>query len=219
MPERKQIQKQAVFSAFLYLLDTEKLSDISVGEITERAQVHRNTFYYRFHSLDDLIDQLFQAEADRIRVMQPCGVLRQTVRQALRFLLDNERALRQFLETHHQQKLVSWLHTALTDPIRQDLNRRTENKEISSETIEGLVFLITSAVEGCVLHALYTGEPCAQALEHFFDQSEELLPGISSMILDRLDARSRQAASKEPDPETPLTNPEKGVAHGSAQHV
>ena len=56
--------------ALLQLMQTKNYGDISIGEIAERAGVHRTTFYRHFHSKDEVLRcalarMLREAEGDR----------------------------------------------------------------------------------------------------------------------------------------------------------
>ncbi|MCI1305189.1 MAG: TetR/AcrR family transcriptional regulator [Lachnospiraceae bacterium] len=62
-----------ITEAFLQLLKTKNYPDISVGEIAERAGVHRSTFYRHFGSKEEVLRgclsrMLREAEGDRTRL-------------------------------------------------------------------------------------------------------------------------------------------------------
>lgn len=48
--------------AFWELLETTRLQNITVGLVTERAQLNRTTFYYHFASIEQLADQAIKRE-------------------------------------------------------------------------------------------------------------------------------------------------------------
>lgn len=58
MDRRKRKTRQAIFSAFSELLQSKNLSDISVQEIIDRADVGRATFYSHFETKEYLLRAL-----------------------------------------------------------------------------------------------------------------------------------------------------------------
>ena len=58
MDRRKRKTREAIFSAFIELLSAKDFSQITVGEIIERADVGRATFYDHFETKDFLLKEL-----------------------------------------------------------------------------------------------------------------------------------------------------------------
>ena len=58
MDRRQRKTRQAILSAFTELLSKRKYSDITVGEIIEKADVGRATFYAHFETKDFLLKEL-----------------------------------------------------------------------------------------------------------------------------------------------------------------
>lgn len=49
-------------NAFWALLEHHRLANITVGMVAEQAELNRDTFYYHFKSMDDLIDRAIEDE-------------------------------------------------------------------------------------------------------------------------------------------------------------
>lgn len=61
---RTKRSKEAIRNAFMDLLREKDLSQITVTEITRRADRNRKTFYLHYNSIDDLIDEILQEECE-----------------------------------------------------------------------------------------------------------------------------------------------------------
>jgi len=58
--------KKAIKDTFIQLLNDRPLSQITVKDIVEKCGINRNSFYYHFHDIPSLIEEIVTEEADRI---------------------------------------------------------------------------------------------------------------------------------------------------------
>lgn len=58
--------KKAIKDTFMELLSDRPLSQITVKDIVEKCGINRNSFYYHFHDIPSLIEEIVTEEADRI---------------------------------------------------------------------------------------------------------------------------------------------------------
>lgn len=56
----------AIKKAFIDLIDEQQLSKITIKDIVEKCGVNRNTFYYHYQDLPDLIEDIVKEEAESI---------------------------------------------------------------------------------------------------------------------------------------------------------
>lgn len=66
--------KDNIIEAFWQLLEEKSYSKITVKDIVNRCQINRNTFYYHFQDIPDLLDKTVRNVADEIiRTYAPGG--------------------------------------------------------------------------------------------------------------------------------------------------
>ena len=58
--------KEKIASIFLLLLNTYPLNEISIKHITKTCGINRNTFYYHFNNIADLIEYVIKNIVDDI---------------------------------------------------------------------------------------------------------------------------------------------------------
>ena len=58
--------RKAIQETFLSLLDERPLSSITVKDIVEACGINRNSFYYHYRDLPDLVEEILREEAERI---------------------------------------------------------------------------------------------------------------------------------------------------------
>ncbi len=56
----------AIKSSFLKLLDQKPLSSITVKDIVEDCGINRNSFYYHYHDIPSLLEEMITDEATKI---------------------------------------------------------------------------------------------------------------------------------------------------------
>lgn len=58
--------KSAITDAFWQLLEEKPYSKITVKDIVDRCQINRNTFYYHYHDIPELLECAVKADTDHI---------------------------------------------------------------------------------------------------------------------------------------------------------
>lgn len=67
------ITKQALSSAFKELLESRPFSKISIGDICEKCEMNRKSFYYHFKDKYDLVNWIYYTEfvQSAVRITTP----------------------------------------------------------------------------------------------------------------------------------------------------
>ena len=61
--------KLAIKQAFIELVETKGYSKVSVSDITQKANINRNTFYLHYEDKDDLVKSILYDQANKIAVI------------------------------------------------------------------------------------------------------------------------------------------------------
>ena len=69
--------KKAIRDSFVKLLNEKPLSQITVRDIVEDCGVNRNTFYYYYQDLPQLMESIVNEDAERIIREHPTMILLQ----------------------------------------------------------------------------------------------------------------------------------------------
>ncbi len=86
--------KQAIKISFIKLLNERPLNKISVRDIVEDCGINRNSFYYHFHDIPSLIEEIVMEEADMLIKQYPSiRSLNECVDVAFHFALENKKAV------------------------------------------------------------------------------------------------------------------------------
>ncbi len=86
--------KKALIESFLELIEKKPLNKITVKDITAHCQVNRNTFYYHFQDIPELIETLVCEDAESIIESAPeIESLEQCLDIAVSFALKRRRVM------------------------------------------------------------------------------------------------------------------------------
>ena len=58
--------KQAIIDTFIKMLEVKSLDKITVKELVKECGINRNTFYYYYKDIYDLLEDIFIQESSRI---------------------------------------------------------------------------------------------------------------------------------------------------------
>lgn len=61
-----QYTKKAIISTFFDLISKRSLDKITVKDIVDQCEINRNTFYYYYKDIYDLIEDIFQTEIQKV---------------------------------------------------------------------------------------------------------------------------------------------------------
>lgn len=82
--------KKEIIKTFLNLLEQKPLSKITVKNIVESCGINRNTFYYYYKDIYDLVDDIFNIETEKVTSQNPVhGHWQDGCLQSMHYLVDH----------------------------------------------------------------------------------------------------------------------------------
>lgn len=119
------LTRRAIMDSLIKLLEERPLSKISIKDIVEDCGINRNTFYYHFADLPDLVDAILRDEADRImQGYHGVSSLEECVEAAMDLAGDHKRALMHIYNSANREiyerymlEICEYVATALVDNI------------------------------------------------------------------------------------------------------
>ena len=61
-----ELTKKEIMKTFIEILDKKSFDKITIKEITEKCKINRNTFYYHYEDIFDLVDKLLKNKSNEI---------------------------------------------------------------------------------------------------------------------------------------------------------
>ena len=128
--------RKAIMVAFVTLLNEKPLDKITIKDIVEECGINRNTFYYHFQDIPDLIEAIAKEESDLIiEKYARVSSYEECLNIAVEFILKNRRATlhiynssnrdiyERYLMQLCQYVVETYLDTAFSDRRISDADR------------------------------------------------------------------------------------------------
>lgn len=150
--------ERAIIEAFNELLEERPLDKITVADISERCGINRNTFYYHYHDIYDLLDTIFREEADTI--LERYGGAsdwREMVRAATSFVTERRTLIYHVYNSMSRNNLERYLFDIASEAMRSITAKDPRLQELLDEEREDVVTLYSATVVGLVLKWLNEG--------------------------------------------------------------
>ena len=129
--------KNIIIDAFWDLLDQKPFSKITVKEIADRCQINRNTFYYHFHDIPELLEFIVKKNADSIiQTYHNFGSPMDCLIPLLESCTGRRKAILHIYRSVHREAFFNQLERIIFYVVTQYINTVTADLMLSSEDRE-----------------------------------------------------------------------------------
>lgn len=154
--------KEKFVEAFLELCDEKEFNKISVTDIVERCDTTRQTFYYHFKNIDELVKWAFESEIDKI-----CNSISQSDTwqgkspEIFKLMKKYQVMIKNAVKTKKAMFMQMIISDSLGKFITTFINIKDPSRKCSSHfLIETLQYTVT----GQIMHELRSDKPDFDAL-------------------------------------------------------
>ena len=97
------LTERAITEAFVEVLNEKPLAKITIGDITERCGISRNTFYYHYQDVLALLEELCQYEFDSVVKRYPeINSIEECIEALTSFARENKRAIMHIYDSENR---------------------------------------------------------------------------------------------------------------------
>ena len=148
----KQTQK-FIMSTFMQLLEGESLDKITVRDIVEECEINRNTFYYHYSDIYDLLDDVFRVETEKFMSedVDENTTLGEEYERAARFVLKYKKAILHIYDSKKRDVLQNYLETLAFSFISRFVKKEADGYGLPDEDIDYITGFYTHAIVGNTL--------------------------------------------------------------------
>ena len=150
--------KKAIRDSFVKLLNEKSLSQITIRDIVDDCGVNRNTFYYYYQDLPDLIDEIVSEQVDLLVSNYPkFSSTEECLEVALRYLLDNKTLIQHIYKAVDRNFFEENLLKVCDYMIRSLMDNVGEGQKLSQADKETLITLYRATFFGLISDWLMRG--------------------------------------------------------------
>ena len=152
------LAKQAVRTSFIKLLNQRPLSEITVRDIVEDCGVNRNTFYYHFRDIPQLLESIISEEGERlIREYPQIDSMEQCLEAVIGFSLANRNVVLHIYHSVNRDIYEQYQWRICRHAVETYLRGALAGRSISEKDYEILVDYLKCLCFGVVIDWLETG--------------------------------------------------------------
>ena len=145
----KQTQK-FIMSTFMQLLESESLDKITVRDIVEECEINRNTFYYHYSDIYDLLDDVFRVETEKFMSedVDENTTFGEEYERAACFVLKYKKAILHIYDSKKRDVLQNYLETLAFSFISRFVKKEADGYGLPDEDIDYITGFYTHAIVG-----------------------------------------------------------------------
>ena len=166
----KQTQK-FIMSTFMQLLENESLDKITVRDIVEECEINRNTFYYHYSDIYDLLDDVFRVETEKFleQDVDDNTTFGEEYARAAQFVLKYRKAILHIYDSKKRDVLENYLETLAFSFINRFVKKESEGYALSDDDVDYITGFYTHAIVGNTIEWIKRKLPSGQ--EKFIERT------------------------------------------------
>lgn len=141
--------KEALASALRQMMAVKPVDKVTVKDIVEVCGVNRQTFYYHFDDVDELLEWIFEQDSD---LVFPREVVRERwlddMMNYLDWLISNSDFTMNVYHSSSRLYMMRYLKERMKDCIRQYVELASEGMSIDRQDFEFIVEFYATCVSG-----------------------------------------------------------------------
>lgn len=176
--------QKAIKMTFLELLNERTLDKITVKDIVSTCGINRNTFYYYYADIYDLLSQLFKEETEKILKDTPkdASFYEEYIRAAS-IILGYRQAVIHLYNSSHKELLTRYLEEVTFAFVRRFVKKYAKGHNITEDDVQYITLFYSYAIVGNTMH--WIREKMPPYREYFLKKiSDSFEATIEDMIRD-----------------------------------
>ena len=150
--------KNIIIDAFWQLLEQKPFSKITVKDIVDICQLNRNTFYYHFHDIPELLEFIVKRDADSIiQTHHDFNSPMDCLTRLLESCAGRRKAILHIYRSVHREAFLNELDRIAYYVVTQYINTVTANLTLPPEDRELFIRFYKCTITGIFLDWLNAG--------------------------------------------------------------
>ena len=136
-----QFTKKAIISTFIELLNQRSLDKITVKDIVEQCGINRNTFYYYYQDIYDLIEDILRIEIESLHEsIKGNDSFYEELREGSKVILENRMAFSHLYSSKNQDIIKKYILDVSESFAKKFVERKAAELSIHDESTIRFVY-------------------------------------------------------------------------------
>ena len=150
--------RREIKTRFMELLSEKNLDKITVKELAEVCGISRNTFYYHYHDIFEVLEEIFQCEIMKVvEAEKRYGSLKEAFIMATKFAQDNRAAMLHVHQSTKKTFFENYLIRVSDKIIKEYIYQQAEGLEVDESDINLLSVFYKHGLLGILKEWLDSG--------------------------------------------------------------
>lgn len=170
----QQYTRMEIRNIFVNMLNERPLSKITVKDIVTECKINRNTFYYYYSDIYEVIEEIFNTELQRvIDEYNETLSWEESFLLATKFALENKRAIYNVYDSVRKDIVEKYIFNMAGSIIGKYIERVSQGSYASIEDKKIITLFYQSALTGMVFNWLETGMK---------EDASKIIPRIGALL-------------------------------------
>lgn len=185
--------KRALAASLKKLLNRATLENITIKDIVEDCGVNRQTFYYHFHDIYDLMEWIFLDEAESM--LEDKGVYEnwhEGIQRVFAYLQDNKALVLNAYHSMNRDYLENYLKRMIRPMFERIVAQQAQGMRVSKADQDFVADLYVFGFAGIILD--WVGHSMRESHPDFIEKIFTCLDGSMKSMLARLESANSKPA-------------------------
>ena len=139
--------RNMIIQIFLKQLESKSLDKITIKDIIEEAGINRNTFYYHFKDIYDLIDKIFEEELEKnLSEIEEESTFYDEYKKSAKLFLEHRKAIIHMEHSKSRDVVYNYVETITNDYVEKFVRRYAKDYDISEQGIQFITYFYSAAI-------------------------------------------------------------------------
>ena len=167
--------QQAIMYSLLKLLKEKSIDKITVKDICEMCEINRNTFYYYFSDIYQVLEALLNSETDKsLKEETGQATFYKKKKKKYHLVLEHRKAVYHLYNSKNRDMILKYFYTITENFVEKYVIEEAKGKNLTSDDIKFVTGFYSNSMIGNTLKWLQEGMQ---------DKQEELIYKISVSYL------------------------------------
>ena len=151
--------KQAIMKCLMDMLKTQSVEKITVKDICETCEINRNTFYYYFSDIYDVLDSVFAEETKTLLELEDNLTFYETYKKAAAIIIEYRKAVIHIYNSKNKQIVVRYLEKVSYILVRHFVENSVRDCNVTDGDIRYITSFYSYAIVGVTSKWIEEGMP------------------------------------------------------------